>query len=37
MVTLSGKAKNDAERDLVSKLAEDVEGVTNVINKMTIE
>lgn len=37
VVTLSGKAKNDAERDLVSKLAEDVEGVTNVINKMTIE
>ncbi len=37
VVTLSGQAKNDAERDLVTKLAEDVEGVNNVVNKMTIE
>ena len=37
VVTLGGQAKNDAERDLVTKLAEDVEGVNNVINKMTIE
>ena len=36
-VTLSGQAKNDAERDLVTKLAEDVEGVNNVVNNMTIE
>jgi osmotically-inducible protein OsmY len=37
VVTLSGQAKNDAERDLVTKLAEDVEGVNNVVNKMTVE
>jgi len=37
VVTLSGQAKNDAERDLVTKLAEDVEGVNSVVNKMTIE
>jgi len=37
VVTIGGKAKNDAERDLVTKLAEDVKGVNNVINKMTIE
>jgi len=37
IVTLSGQAKSDAERDLVTKLAEDVEGVSHVINKMTIE
>lgn len=37
VVTLSGQAKNDAERDLVTKLAEDVEGVNDVVNKMTIE
>jgi osmotically-inducible protein OsmY len=37
VVTLSGQAKNDAERDLATKLAEDVEGVNNVVNKMTVE
>lgn len=37
IVTLSGKAKSEAERDLVTKLAEDVQGVNNVVNKMTIE
>lgn len=37
VVTLSGQAKNDAERDLVTKLAEDVEGVNNVVNKMSVE
>lgn len=37
VVTLSGKAKNDAERDLVTKLTENVEGVKNIFNKMTIE
>ncbi|MFZ3052600.1 MAG: BON domain-containing protein [Sulfuricurvum sp.] len=37
IVTLSGKAKSEAERDLVAKLAEDVQGVNNVVNKMTIE
>ncbi|HEX5709919.1 MAG TPA: BON domain-containing protein [Sulfuricurvum sp.] len=37
IVTLSGKAKSDAERDLVTKLVEDVQGVNNVINTMTLE
>ena len=37
VVMLSGKAKSEAERDLVTKLAEDVQGVNNVVNKMTIE
>lgn len=37
VVTVSGQAKNDAERDLVTKLAEDVGGVTHVVNNMTIE
>ncbi len=37
VVTLSGHAKNGAERDLATKLAEDVEGVHTVVNKMTIE
>lgn len=37
VVTLSGQAKNDAERDLVTKLTEHVEGVKNVFNKMTID
>lgn len=36
-VTLSGKAKNMAEKDLVTKLVEDVAGVQKVHNKMTIE
>lgn len=37
VVTLSGQAKNDAERDLVTKITEDVEGVNDVVNKMTIK
>ena len=36
VVTLTGVAKNDAEKSLVSKLANDVTGVTDVINKMTV-
>lgn len=36
VVTLSGVAKNDAEKSLVTKLATDINGVTNVINNMTI-
>ena len=36
VVTLSGIAKNDAEKSLVSKLANDVNGVTEVINNMTV-
>lgn len=36
VVTLGGIAKNDAEKSLVTKLAADVNGVTSVINNMTI-
>ncbi|MFA4827651.1 MAG: BON domain-containing protein [Thermodesulfovibrionales bacterium] len=37
VVTVSGKAKNIAELDLVTKLANDVNGVRIVRNQMTIE
>jgi len=37
VVTLGGKAKNAAERDLATKFANDVNGVTEVKNRMTIE
>jgi hyperosmotically inducible periplasmic protein len=36
VVTLGGVAKNDAEKSLVTKLATDINGVTSVVNKMTI-
>ncbi len=36
VVTLSGIAKNDAEKSLVTKLVTDINGVTSVINHMTI-
>jgi osmotically-inducible protein OsmY len=36
VVTLTGVAKNEAEKSLVTKLATDIEGVTSVINNMTI-
>jgi len=36
VVTLSGKAGNAAEKDLVSKLVNDVKGVKSVMNQMTI-
>jgi osmotically-inducible protein OsmY len=36
VVTLNGIAKNDAEKSLVTKLATDINGVTSVINNMTI-
>ena len=36
VVTLSGLAKNEAEKSLVTKLAADINGVTSVINNMTI-
>jgi hyperosmotically inducible protein len=36
VVTLSGVAKNDAEKSLVTKLATDINGVTSVVNNMTI-
>lgn len=37
VVTLTGKAKNAAERDLAAKFAQDVKGVKSVKNRMTIE
>jgi hyperosmotically inducible protein len=36
VVTLTGVAKNDAEKSLVTKLATDINGVASVINNMTI-
>jgi len=36
IVTLSGIAKNDAEKSLVTKLVTDINGVNSVINNMTI-
>jgi len=36
VVTLSGIAKNDAEKSLVTKLVTDINGVNSVINNMTI-
>jgi hyperosmotically inducible periplasmic protein len=35
-VTLQGKAKNEAEKTLVNKLVNDINGVKSVINQMTI-
>ncbi len=37
VVTVSGKAANAAEKDLVTKLVNDVNGVKSVKNQMTIE
>jgi len=37
VVTVSGKAKNTAEIDLVSKLVTNVKGVKSVSNQMTVE
>jgi len=37
VVTLSGKARNAAEKDLAAKLVKDIKGVKNVENQMTIE
>jgi hyperosmotically inducible periplasmic protein len=36
VVTVSGTAKNEAEKSLVTKLATDINGVTSVINNMTV-
>ena len=36
VVTVGGIAKNDAEKSLVTKLTSDINGVTSVINNMTI-
>jgi hyperosmotically inducible periplasmic protein len=37
VVTVTGIAKNAAEKSLVTKLATDINGVTSVINNMTLE
>ena len=37
VVTVSGIAKNDAEKALVTKLVNDIKGVKSVVNNMTIE
>jgi hyperosmotically inducible periplasmic protein len=37
VVTVSGKALNIAEKELVSKVIEDVDGVKSVVNEMNIE
>jgi len=37
VVTVGGKAKNTAEKDLVTKLVADINGVKSVKNRMTIE
>jgi osmotically-inducible protein OsmY len=37
VVSLSGMAKNDAGKSLAAKLATDINGVTSVINNMTVE
>ncbi len=36
VVTVSGIAKNDAEKSLVTKLAADINGVKDVVNNMTV-
>jgi len=36
VVTVGGVAKNEAEKTLVTKLATDINGVSSVINNMTI-
>jgi len=35
-VTVHGKARNSAEKDLVTKLIKDINGVKSVRNRMTI-
>ncbi len=37
VVTVAGKAKNTAEKDLVTKLVADINGVKSVTNRMTVE
>ncbi|MGH7995300.1 MAG: BON domain-containing protein [Opitutaceae bacterium] len=37
VVTISGQASNDAEKELVTHLARDVRGVTRVNNEMTVK
>lgn len=37
MVTVTGEAKNQAEKDLVTKLAKDIQGVKDIVNNMTVK
>ncbi|SNB48021.1 BON domain-containing protein [Geobacter sp. DSM 9736] len=37
VVTLTGKARSQAEKELASKLTEEVKGVKSVVNEMKIE
>ena len=37
IVLVAGKAKNGAEKDLVTKLVSDIHGVNSVVNDMTLE
>ena len=37
VVTLVGKAKNAAEKDLATKFVSDVHGVKKVVNNMTVQ
>jgi len=37
IVTVSGRAKNEAEKSLVTKLVTDISGVRRVVNVMTVE
>lgn len=37
VVTVSGKVKNSAEKDLVGKIVNDIKGVNGLINELTIE
>lgn len=37
IVTVGGKAKNAAEKDLVTKLVDDIHGANSVVNDMTVE
>lgn len=37
VVTLSGEARNQAEKELVSKVVEDVDGVKSVVNTMSVK
>jgi osmotically-inducible protein OsmY len=36
VVTITGVAKNHAEKSLVTKLVNDIDGVSSVVNNMTI-
>jgi hypothetical protein len=37
VVTVSGMAKNAAEKELVGKRIEDIHGVISIDNRMTVE